>query len=304
MKKIGLYITAIIALLSACKSDDYNQLPLLNVSGTYQKNVVIENNDISVRFDVLADETVSEDLDILLSLNPKSTAVLNHHFVIDKSTLQIYKGESKTSGKVKILQENFVDGESHTIIIDMKSPNALFDTNQVSINITLGDVRQPRPTYCKIISAWGTYAGIRHFLFAGIDNNVPVEKISQGSADAAFDYTKQIAFAKKGETYAYTLKMDWIEGDRDIYRAVFLIDWNKDGDYADPGEIVTDIRNIDKTAAATPITGSITVPADAVSGLTGIRIGFFFQGGETTISDAGCGTIESGEIEDYSLVIE
>lgn len=305
MRKTGLYTVALAILLAACKSEDYQPLTRLNVPGTYQKEVVIEKSDVTVRFDVVADRRVDEDMDVLLALNSESTAKLNKHFVLDKSTLRIYKGESKTSGKVKILQENFDDGELYSIVIDMKSANAVFDTNRVFVTISMGEIRQPRPVYPKVVSLYGTYAGISGFTFAGIDNNAPVVENRGGSADAALDFTKQYASVVKGQEYEYKITPDWCTtGPGDIYRAIFFIDWNKDGDYADEGEMIVNKLDIDKATAETPIIGKIVVPENAVPGVTGIRIGFFLQDGETVFGDEGYGVMDSGEIEDYSLIIE
>ncbi|MFK7771311.1 MAG: GEVED domain-containing protein [Saprospiraceae bacterium] len=74
------------------------------------------------------------------------------------------------------------------------------------------------------------------------------------------------------------------------------VDWNIDGDFDDAGE-----QMLNSTISPSPCyTGSITVPATAISGTTIMRI-ILANGGAPT---APCGSYSFGEAEDYSLVVD
>jgi hypothetical protein len=72
------------------------------------------------------------------------------------------------------------------------------------------------------------------------------------------------------------------------------IDYNKDGDFADAGELV-----FSKAASkTTPATGSFTVPSTATLGSTRMRVSMKYNGIPTS-----CETFSYGEVEDYSVNI-
>lgn len=308
MNKIYLFLIPIAVLLFSCESDTPAPAVKLTVGGPHQRNIVLGDKDVPVMIDVLASRALEEDAYILLSVNGETDAKLNEHFKVEKSTLWISKGNSRAYGKLTLLQENFKDGDEKKIRIDLSSPDYAFaDTSYIVCNITMGAIRSPRPEYCLPVSNYGMYAGINGFKFAGIDNAVLTAESGEYFAGfGAVNYTAIQGEAVKGQTYAYTLTPDWWKtGDGDIYEIVFYIDWNRDGRYDGEGEQILR-KEIDKKAASEPQTGEITVPANAVAGLTGIRVGFFSKAGteiDTEIDKGGCGYIDSGEFEDYTLYI-
>jgi subtilisin-like proprotein convertase family protein len=72
------------------------------------------------------------------------------------------------------------------------------------------------------------------------------------------------------------------------------IDFNKDGDFVDPGELV-----FTSAAGTGPHTGNITIPATAPLGTTRMRVRMHDSslGGNTTP----CGTSTYGQVEDYTV---
>ena len=73
------------------------------------------------------------------------------------------------------------------------------------------------------------------------------------------------------------------------------IDYNHDGDFSDPGETVW---TKDKSSE-TPVSGSFTIPADALLGATRMRVVLKYNATPTA-----CETLFSyGEVEDYTVVI-
>jgi hypothetical protein len=72
------------------------------------------------------------------------------------------------------------------------------------------------------------------------------------------------------------------------------IDYNKDGDFADTGELIWS-----RTATTTtPVSGTFTVPAAASLGSTRLRVSMKYNGVPTS-----CETFTYGEVEDYSVNI-
>lgn len=72
------------------------------------------------------------------------------------------------------------------------------------------------------------------------------------------------------------------------------IDYNRDGDFSDAGEQVW-TKSPSKT---TPVTGTFTVPATALTGATRMRVSLRYNA-----LPAACGTFNYGEVEDYSVNI-
>lgn len=304
MNKIYLFAGLLAVAVSACESDTPAPAVKLKVEGPHVREIVLGDKDIPLVFDVVANRGADRDLPVLLAVSGESTARLNEHFKIEKPTLWIGKGNSRTYGKLTVLQENFRDGDEKKIRIDVSSPDAAFtDTAYVEYRITMGAIRSPRPVYCLPESNWGMYAGINGFEFAGIDNAVLTAEAGEYFAGSGVvNYTAIQGEVVKGETYTYKLTPDWWKtGDADIYELVFFIDWNRDGRYDGANEMILR-ETMDKEAASAPAIGEITVPADAKAGLTGIRVGFFAKA-DTKIDNGGCGYMDSGEFEDYTLFI-
>ena len=75
--------------------------------------------------------------------------------------------------------------------------------------------------------------------------------------------------------------------------AVF-VDWNRDGDFNDAGELAYSRS----ATTATPITGSFNIPAGASAGATRMRVSMKYNGIPTA-----CESFTYGEVEDYEVVI-
>jgi len=73
------------------------------------------------------------------------------------------------------------------------------------------------------------------------------------------------------------------------------IDWNGDGDFADPGE---DVWNSGGTSRD-PYTATILVPSDSPAGATRLRVRSNFN----QVPPDPCGFQQWGETEDYSIII-
>lgn len=97
----------------------------------------------------------------------------------------------------------------------------------------------------------------------------------------------------KGSAYTITITPTWTGTVYNEGYAVF-IDYNQDGDFADSGETVWT-----KTASkTTPVSGSITIPASALTGSTRMRVSMKYNGVPTS-----CETFSYGQVEDYTVNI-
>lgn len=130
-----------------------------------------------------------------------------------------------------------------------------------------------------------------------------IDKKSNVSAISYTDATNIATELKKGETYSITVTpKEWISGQTQFgLRYAAWIDYNGDMDFYDSGEMIW-YQEVTKNS---PVRGTFTVPANAITAKTRIRI---------TVRDAGaagapspCGdytsTYNYGETEDYTANI-
>jgi hypothetical protein len=122
--------------------------------------------------------------------------------------------------------------------------------------------------------------------FGGIDNTT--------GADGYADYSGGTpANLSTGMSYPLSVGIEpSIDGDENVHA---FFDWNSDGDFTDPGEEVV-VATMVSTAG--PHTVSVSVPIDAVGGVTRMRVVLrYFDPPPSS------GIIDWGEAEDYAVVL-
>ncbi len=97
----------------------------------------------------------------------------------------------------------------------------------------------------------------------------------------------------RGSAYTITITPQWTGTVYSEGYAVW-IDYNIDGDFTDAGELVFS-RTASKT---TPVSGTITIPASALTGSTRMRVSMKYNGVPTS-----CETFSYGQVEDYTVNI-
>lgn len=107
------------------------------------------------------------------------------------------------------------------------------------------------------------------------------------------DFTAQTATMVRGESNAIALTPGYSGSAYDEYFRVW-IDYNKDGDFSDAGELAFDAGSLSDTTVNGTITPEVSVPL----GTTRMRVSMKYK----TAPDA-CGNIGDGEVEDYSVTI-
>lgn len=97
---------------------------------------------------------------------------------------------------------------------------------------------------------------------------------------------------KKGTSQTLTVTLSQASSTNQV---IAWIDFNRDGDFTDPGEQVLTGNGVG------PITGSILIPSTAsVGGLSAMRIRSQLTG--TGANSTPCGNSSNGQVEDYSII--
>ncbi|MDX1830118.1 MAG: M4 family metallopeptidase [Lutibacter sp.] len=166
------------------------------------------------------------------------------------------------------------------------SPEAIATTDAfyaVGIGKKYGDTSI---TYCTSQGNTVTDEYIGRVQLGTIDN-------TSGSGNGYSDHTSISTDLNKGDVATITITPTWTGT---VYSEGYSvwIDFNHNGDFGDAGEQV-----FSKAASkTTPVSGSFTVPATAVTGSTTMRVSMKYNGVPTA-----CETFSYGEVEDYTVVL-
>ncbi len=142
------------------------------------------------------------------------------------------------------------------------------------------------PTYCSSSGNNSSDEWINAFSLQDINN-------TSGNNNGYGDFTNLSTDLGRGSSYNFTIDPAWRDN---IYSEGYAIwiDFNKDGDFDDPGEQVFS----QSPTQNDPITGTITIPSDAPLGQTRLRVVLKYN----AVPDP-CGSYEYGETEDYTVNI-
>ncbi len=105
------------------------------------------------------------------------------------------------------------------------------------------------------------------------------------------DFTALSTNMTKGSTYTITVTPAW---SGTVYKEGYAIwiDYNKDGDFLDAGELVGSVA----ATSTTPVSKTFTVPTTAITGTTRMRVSMKYNAIPTS-----CETFSYGEVEDYTV---
>ncbi len=120
-----------------------------------------------------------------------------------------------------------------------------------------------------------------------------INNASTGGTNGYSDFTTISTNLSKGVQSTITITPSW-RSTRFAERYAVWIDYNRDGDFTDPGEQVVN----QSSTRDDIINGNFTVPNSASDGTTRMRV--MMSGNNITSS---CGNISFGEIEDYAVTI-
>ena len=171
---------------------------------------------------------------------------------------------------------------SFTVKAKDAAGNISVASNAVSVTTLAAAV-----TYCTAAATNTADEKIGNVTFGTINNT------STGTAGFE-DFTALSTNVTRGTAYSLSIKPVWTSTTYSEAYAVY-IDWNRDGDFADSGELAWSKAG----STTTPVTGSITIPTTATLGTTRMRVMMKYS----SLPTSSCGTYTYGQVEDYSLNI-
>ena len=140
-------------------------------------------------------------------------------------------------------------------------------------------------SYCSLKGNSQKYEYIKRVVFAALDH-------SSGSDGGYGDYTGFTTTVTPGMSYPILLIPGFAGSSyKEAWRV--WIDYNRDGDFNDTGELV-----FIGTGTST-VSGTVAVPASASSGATRMRVAMRYN----QYPSGSCGSLDNGEVEDYTVII-
>ncbi|MEZ4888189.1 MAG: GEVED domain-containing protein [Chitinophagales bacterium] len=140
--------------------------------------------------------------------------------------------------------------------------------------------------YCTSRGYNANYEWIAKVVFGSINN-------TSGSDGGYGDYTSKSTDVELGQSYNVTLQAGYAGSAYREYWKVW-IDYNRDGDFGDDGELAFDAGGLNNT----PVTAGIKVPTNASIGTTRVRISMKYNAAADM-----CESFTYGEVEDYAVNI-
>ncbi len=138
--------------------------------------------------------------------------------------------------------------------------------------------------YCTAAGANTNFEHIANVVIGSINN-------TSGNDGGYADYTNMSTNAALGQSIAISLTPGFGNSSYEEYWRIW-IDFNKDGDFEDAGEIAFE------GSSETTITGNINIPNNALTGSTRMRVSMKWNS-----YAAPCGGLVYGEVEDYMINI-
>ena len=142
----------------------------------------------------------------------------------------------------------------------------------------------PPPAYCTSLGSNSSYEWI---------SNVSVGSFSNSSGSAGYtDFTSLTVNADQGGSYSVSISPAFSGSTYNEYYKIW-IDFNQDMDFDDAGEEV-----FSAGPSTTTVTGNITIPSNAATGNTRMRVSMKYNAWQTS-----CEIFSYGEVEDYTMNI-
>jgi PKD repeat protein len=146
-------------------------------------------------------------------------------------------------------------------------------------------VDPPPPSYC-IANATVCDEYISRVVYEAVDNSTGCTAGGYGN------YTNLSAKVSPGVNYNIVItngNLGWPQDQCGIW-----VDWNQDSDFNDAGETIT----VSGSPGTGPYSATIVPPANAVKGMTRLRVRITYTGEVSP-----CGTTYYGEVEDYGIYV-
>ncbi|WP_343662015.1 reprolysin-like metallopeptidase [Chryseobacterium mucoviscidosis] len=176
---------------------------------------------------------------------------------------------------------------STTYSFTVRAKDAAGNTSVSSNTVSVTTLAGTAVSYCSASANNTADERIGNVTFGSINNT------STGTAGYE-NFTSVSTNVTRGSAYSLSITPVWTSTKYNEAYAVY-IDYNRDGDFADSGELAWS-----KTGSTTsPVTGSITIPSTATVGTTRMRVMMQYS----SVPTSSCGTYTYGQVEDYTLNI-
>lgn len=278
--------------------DNYERVDVANASGTYTITVTHKGSlsSGSQAFSLIvtglgnsvADtQAPSTPTSLVASGATSSTVGLNWNASTDNvavSGYDVYQGTNVIAT---------VSGTSYTV-------TGLSPSTAYSFRVRAKDAAGNVSGYSNTANATTTVQGITYCSSASTNTNdeyisrVQLNTINNASGAQFYsDFTNISTTLSQGNPYTVTVTPTWTGTIYDEAYAVW-IDYNKDGDFTDAGELVWSKA----PSKDTPNSGSFTIPTSASLGATRMRVAMQYNAIPTS-----CQSFTYGEVEDYTVTI-
>ena len=232
----------------------------------------------------------SEATDLLASNISTSSAELSWGAVPEAAGYELqYKTTGSSSWRSQTVSSNSLSLSGLTASTDYEFQVKTLCADGSSLFTASAYFRTADPVVANYCSSYGIDASeewIERVVFSSINNY-------SGNNGGYADFTSQAAYVSHGQSYSLTIYPAWAgRSYNEAYRV--WIDYNADGDFADAGELVF---SQGKTKNS-PVGGTITIPAGAISGTTRMRVSMKYNN-----EPGSCESFSYGEVEDYSVNI-
>jgi hypothetical protein len=176
---------------------------------------------------------------------------------------------------------------STTYSFSVKAKDAAGNVSPSSNTVSVTTLAGTTVSYCSASATNTADERIGNVKFGTINNT------STGTAGYE-NFTAISTNVTKGSAYTISVTPVWTSTIYSEAYAVY-IDYNRDGDFTDSGELAWSKAG----STTTPATGSITIPSTATVGNTRIRVMMQYSSAPTS----SCGSYTYGQVEDYTLNI-
>jgi len=287
-------------LLAGTPNDGSQAVTIPNVSTTTGRIMVkgsnhiffdVNNANISVNAGSGSTDTVAPTAPALSASGTTSTSTnLSWSGATDAvgvTGYDVYQGASFVGSTASTTYSVTSLTPSTTYSFTVKAKDAAGNVSTASNTATVTTLAGSTVTYCTAAATNTADERIGNVTFGTINNT------STGTAGYE-NFTSISTNVTRGMANTISITPVWTSTKYNEAYAVY-IDYNKDGDFTDSGELAWT-----KTGSqTTPVTGSITIPSTATLGSTRMRVMMQYN----SVPSSSCGSYTYGQVEDYTLNI-
>ncbi|KUJ56034.1 zinc-dependent metalloprotease [Chryseobacterium aquaticum] len=287
-------------LLAGTPNDGSQAVTIPNVTTTTGRIMVkgsnhiffdVNNANISVNAGSGSTDTVAPTAPTLSASGTTSTSTnLSWSGATDAvgvTGYDVYQGASLIGSTASTTYTVNSLSPSTTYSFTVRAKDAAGNISTASNTATVTTLAGSTVTYCTATATNTADERIGNVTFGSINNT------STGTAGYE-NFTSISTNVTRGTANTISITPVWTSTKYNEAYAVY-IDYNRDGDFTDSGELAWTRAG----SQTTPVTGSITIPATASLGSTRMRVMMQYS----SIPSSSCGSYTYGQVEDYTLNI-